>query len=339
LSIWGLFSARIRAAICAGLLACLFAAVPAGAQTVPEGQCQVNPSTGLTPLYQIEGLPILQDTWLGTAPAGQSFTITCGATNVPIDISITSTGNGSATGPGGTLLYKLCPGSSLTSCPSPFFGQFPGGLTWKTIDPGAGDVTVAFDFVPVLSAQPAPGVSNAPYTDTLMVTWTGPGAGSVPVPFQVQAISACIFGSTPKAPDPTYKLQFGVGNGTQTDETTAAGVLQITCSAGAEYNITANEGANFENGTRRMRLNSPTPAADCTGAGDCLDYKLLMTPAGASNQEWGGTPITPAGAAAIEGQASGATQAIPFYGLVPEGQPLQAGTYKDTVQLTITVDP
>jgi len=327
-----LSSAKVWAAACICVLASLVMTAPAKAQLAP-GACTVT--SAMAPVYEIDGLEITQDTRLGTVPATGAFSITCGATSSDIDISVLS--DGEATNSAGTLLYKLCPTSPSFSCASPFSTQFPGGTPWTTIPPGSGDVTVEFTFVPVLPAQPTPNVSQAPYVDTLTVTYTGTSPGSTPVPFQVQAQSACIFGSTPGAAAPTYKLLFGLGGGTTTADTNAAGVMQITCSGGGHYSITANEGANFDStgSTRRMRLSGAT---DCTGIGDCLDYKLLMNAPGATIAEWGGTATQPNGAAAIEGLASGATQAIPFYGLVPGQQALKSGTYGDLVQLTIEFD-
>jgi spore coat protein U-like protein len=324
------FPVRVLAAFCACVLAVLAMAAPAGAQVLAPGDCEIT--SALSPLYEIGGFEIRQDVPLNTVTTTSSFSITCAATTTPISISVSSTGNlGELSSPAGKISYALCPSVPSLSCNAPFSTQFPGG-TWTSIAAGSGNVTVSFNFVPVLRTQPAPRVSQSHYTDTLTVT-----AGNnqpLIVPLQVQVISGCIFGSLPGAP-PTYRLRLGVGGGTQTTEATAAGSMQISCSQGAHYSITANEGMNFDPARSTRQLLRSGATGDCTTSGNCLDYKLLMDPAG---PEWGGTPTQPAGAAAITGLATGATQAVPFYGLVPQGQTLQAGTYKDTVQLTISVD-
>ena len=98
----------------------------------------------------------------------------------------------------------------------------------------------------------------------------------------------------------------------------AVGEVRVRCTPGAAYAVTLNNG---ETGTgpaaRRMRL----------GAG-FITYGLYRDPA--RSQPWGGT------GEGIGGTGSGASQALPVYGRVPQQTTPSPGTYSDVVIATVT---
>lgn len=108
---------------------------------------------------------------------------------------------------------------------------------------------------------------------------------------------------------------------------TADGTVNVTCTAGDAYTISADAGNNGSHAasgfTRAMSYT--------TGGGSPTTYYLsyeLYTDSGMTTV-WDGTDM-------LSGTGSGSSQAITFYGKVGAGQAVPAASYADTVNLSVT---
>jgi len=121
-------------------------------------------------------------------------------------------------------------------------------------------------------------------------------------------------------------LDFGsintIGNQTIDAQTTGAGngSIVMECSNGTTFTIALDNGQHFASSTRSM-VNAGNPAV-------LLAYTLYQNVA--RTVPWTtGSPLT--------GTANGAPATFPVYGRIPPGQTgITAGTYNDTVQVTIS---
>jgi spore coat protein U-like protein len=114
-------------------------------------------------------------------------------------------------------------------------------------------------------------------------------------------------------------LNFGAYSGVQLDGTTT---VTATCSTGTPYTIglTQGTGAGATVSNREM-----------TGSGaETLTYTLAQDAAHSIN--WGDTIGTDTKA----GTGTGAAQAFTVFGRIPAGQFVAAGSYSDTVTVTLT---
>lgn len=106
------------------------------------------------------------------------------------------------------------------------------------------------------------------------------------------------------------------------NETTAGGIT-VTCTNGASYNIGLDAGANPSTAgdinTRRMAAGS-----------EFVGYQLYSDAARTS--AWGNTISTDT----VASTGTGAAQSFPVYGQVPAQATPTAGTYTDTVTVTVT---
>jgi spore coat protein U-like protein len=132
----------------------------------------------------------------------------------------------------------------------------------------------------------------------------------------------CVFGAN--------SVSFGNYDAVSANKTsalTANGTVNITCTQGDAYAITADTGANGSHAasgfTRAMSYT--------TGGGSPATYYLsyeLYTDSGLTTV-WNGSN-------ALSGTGSGSSQAVTFYGAVGAGQSAVAAAYSDTVDLNVT---
>jgi spore coat protein U-like protein len=120
----------------------------------------------------------------------------------------------------------------------------------------------------------------------------------------------------------TTPVAFGEYSGTQVDST---GGVTANCTSGLAYTVELGPG----NGGGAVR--------EMTNAGDVsqkLTYELYKD--SGRTAVWGGTTYTAAGASALTGQTgSGTNQGITVYGRVPGTQSLFAGSFSDTVVVSL----
>lgn len=150
----------------------------------------------------------------------------------------------------------------------------------------------------VLYAAPATGLA-ATATDTMTVSAT------------VQ--SACIVSAS--------ALSFGSYNPTAATNTDATTTLSITCTSGTSYTVglSAGNGSGATVSSRKM-----------TNGSNTLDYSLFQDASRSTN--WGNTPGTDTPASATAG-ASAASLTV--YGRIVAGRNVPAGTYTDSVTVTV----
>ncbi|HEX3464573.1 MAG TPA: spore coat U domain-containing protein [Candidatus Elarobacter sp.] len=148
---------------------------------------------------------------------------------------------------------------------------------------------------------------------------TASGTASV----SATVVNNCVFG--------TNSVAFGNYDAVAANKTsalTANGTVNVTCTQGDAYAISADAGANGPHaGTGFTRAMSYT-----TGGGTPTTYYLnyeLYTDSGLTTV-WNGTNT-------LSGTGSGASQAVTFYGAVGSGQgAVPAAAYADTVNLSVT---
>jgi spore coat protein U-like protein len=100
-------------------------------------------------------------------------------------------------------------------------------------------------------------------------------------------------------------------------DSAATTTVTATCTNGTTYHVALDDGGNFTT-TRRM-----------TDGTSFLEYELY-TDAGHATR-WGSTDTTD-----VDGTGDGSAQALTVYGLVPSGQFVTAGSYTDTINITVT---
>lgn len=103
-----------------------------------------------------------------------------------------------------------------------------------------------------------------------------------------------------------------------TSASAATTTVTVTCTNGTTYHVALNDGVNFD-ATRRM----------VSGVTNFLAYELY-TDAGHATR-WGSTEGTD-----VDDTGDGSAQALTVYGLVPSGQFVTAGSYSDTINVTVT---
>ncbi|MCD9098805.1 spore coat U domain-containing protein [Luteimonas fraxinea] len=162
------------------------------------------------------------------------------------------------------------------------------------------------------------------YSEALLATppWPtsclagGNGGASTGFPFTASApvASRCTISTA-------TDLDFGNVPGaiaTNRDQTSA---VTFTCTGRTAWNVGLDNGIHAAGTTRRMRLGT---------SANYVRYELYRD-AGHS-QRWG----TTAGTDTASGTGSGGAQTVTVQGRVPAGQMVPAGTYADTVTVTIT---
>ena len=113
-------------------------------------------------------------------------------------------------------------------------------------------------------------------------------------------------------------LDFGaVGNlATQRDQTSA---ISLRCPTGTAWRLGLNNGSHAAGSVRRM-----------AGPGGYIQYELYRD--AGRTQRWGNTPLTDTS----NGTGTGALETRTVYGRVPSQANPGAGTYSDTVTVTLT---
>ena len=103
-------------------------------------------------------------------------------------------------------------------------------------------------------------------------------------------------------------------------DNTASGTLQITCTVGGTYTVIADNGSNYSGSSRRMRKGVSTAY---------LTYGLF-TDASRVNA----FPTTTGAATVISGTGNPVTTTL--YAVLNAQSATEAGSYTDSVQLTVT---
>lgn len=103
---------------------------------------------------------------------------------------------------------------------------------------------------------------------------------------------------------------------------TSTSTIGVQCTNTTPYNIGLNAGAGTGATVAARRMTS--------GAGATIVYELFRDPA--RSQIWGNT----AGTDTLAGIGNGAVQSLTVYGRVPAQTTPAAGSYTDTVQVTVT---
>lgn len=127
----------------------------------------------------------------------------------------------------------------------------------------------------------------------------------------------------------TTPVAFGVYDPSSASPTDATGTVTVTCTPGATYSIALDAGANPGTAgnvnTRRMLAN----------ASDYLPYQLYLD--ASRTTVWGdganGSSLNPPAGTYT---ATGLPQVYNVYGRVTAGQYVPAGSYVDTVIVTVT---
>lgn len=162
-------------------------------------------------------------------------------------------------------------------------------------------------------SEPILGVINYPAT----CTSGGLGGASITFPFTATAPvpNRCTITSvTPMA--------FGTVAGRVAGNIDQAGTLLFNCTGRTAWTVGLDNGTHASGSVRRMRLGT-------TGT-NYVSYELYRD--ASRTQRWGATALT----GAATGTGTGVGQSLPIYGRVPAAQVVPAGTYTDTVQVTIT---
>lgn len=132
------------------------------------------------------------------------------------------------------------------------------------------------------------------------------------------AVSATVIASCNVSTSP---LAFGNYNPVTATPLDAATSISVTCTNGTTYDVLMNEGggSGASVGTRKM-----------TSSGNLLNYSIYRD----SNRSnvWGAT----IGSNVVSGTGTGAAQPIDVYGRVPAQQAAPAGSYTDTVVVTVS---
>lgn len=159
-----------------------------------------------------------------------------------------------------------------------------------------------------------PPYRTTPYTDTLTVDFRlGTGTtllatSTITVSSMVAAICTISAGT----------LGFGSYSGSIAN---ATGSISVNCTGTAPYSVSIGGGNNLSGSTRRM----------AGPAGSYLSYELFSDSARLVPWGDGGALL----GARRSGTGSGAAQALTVYGRIPAGQYPGAGSYSDSVLVTI----
>lgn len=132
--------------------------------------------------------------------------------------------------------------------------------------------------------------------------------------------------------DPLGSIDFGTmdfgsaptlfANDLEAQAMIAGGAVELECSSGADLFIQVGDGMNASGGVRRL--------AD---AGEYVEYRLFTQPSGGGDEyEVNGTPIDVSASVPL----GGGSFELPIYGLIAPQAGLVAGTYTDTVTITLT---
>lgn len=161
-----------------------------------------------------------------------------------------------------------------------------------------------------IAALATPAISNA-------ATATGTASVSATV------VNNCVFG--------TNSVAFGnydAVSANKTSNLTANGSVNVTCTQGDAYNISADAGANGTHAATGFTRAMSYTTGGGTPTTYYLSYELYID--GPMANVWNSTNK-------LTGTGNGNSQALTFYGKVGSGQnTIPAAAYADTVNLTVT---
>lgn len=125
--------------------------------------------------------------------------------------------------------------------------------------------------------------------------------------------SACIVAAS--------ALSFGSYNPTAGTNADATTTLSVTCTSGTSYTVglSAGNGSGATVSSRKL-----------TNGGNTLNYALYQDSARTTN--WGNTPGTDTPASAVAGSSA---TTLTVYGRIASGQNVPAGSYTDSVTVTV----
>src|SRR5690606_26462753 len=116
-------------------------------------------------------------------------------------------------------------------------------------------------------------------------------------------------------------LDFGSVPGLIDQHRDQTSVISLTCTGGTAWNVALDDGQNASGNVRRMRR---------TDGGGHVAYDVYID--AARTRRWGST----AGVDTQQGTGTGHQQTATVYGRVPSGQSVPAGSYSDTITVTVT---
>jgi spore coat protein U-like protein len=152
---------------------------------------------------------------------------------------------------------------------------------------------------------------------SLLLGWQAVQAATDTTTFQVTATvnDACTVSAT--------DLAFGVYDPSAADDEDTS-TITVTCTKSTDYDIGLNEGtASGATVTTRKMID--------TVSTDLLNYSLFSDASRTVN--WGNTVGTDT---VHVGSATGAAENHTVYGRIPTGQYVTAGSYSDTITVTVT---
>lgn len=121
--------------------------------------------------------------------------------------------------------------------------------------------------------------------------------------------------------DAATDLDFGNVPGLIDANHDQASTITMTCTNRTAWNVALDNGQNASGGVRRMQRD---------GGGSHVTYELYHDPS--RTQRWGATR----GSDTRVGTGTGNPQNVTVHGRVPAGQSIPAGTYRDTITITVT---
>lgn len=176
-----------------------------------------------------------------------------------------------------------------------------------------GSQTLTFPMYGRVNSGQNPAYGTTAFSDSLTVAVKRGGStiasmNAMPVSSMVAAICSVSAGT----------LGFGSYSGTAVDSTAS---ISVNCSSGASYQVSLSGGSNQSGSARRM----------AGPASSFLSYQLFRdalrtTPWGDGSADLGGR---------AGGTGSGAAQSLTVYGRIPAGQNPAAGSYSDSVVVTV----
>lgn len=192
-------------------------------------------------------------------------------------------------------------GAGSISGNSPLYGRVLGGQA--TAFPGSyGDVFGGAQTTMTLNVR-----NNAPPAPCANAS-----AGGFTFAAQATVVPQCLVGASP--------LDFGNGVGLLTSAVNAAATLGVQCSNGTPYNVGLDGGQNSGGNVNARKM--------VLGAYG-IAYQLYQNPA--RSTVWGST----IGTNTVAGTGNGSTQSLTVYGRVPVQATPTAGTYRDSIVVSV----
>jgi spore coat protein U-like protein len=150
-----------------------------------------------------------------------------------------------------------------------------------------------------------------------LVAVTGPAAlAQNPAPAELtvtaQIVENCVLNGG--------SLNFGTYSSSAVDDTPGEGTFTYQCTGGTEITLSLGPGTGGGDGVRQMASGE-----------ERLTYELFQDPS--HSTVWGED-----GDALTVPSTSSSSTPVPVYGLIDAGQESGAGTYSDTVQITLNIE-